>query len=563
MKYKFDSMGRFVDYEFVVEFVEEFLPTLITYSGFSRKETIEEVDDDGNVIKREINLPLTYTYLDGEIKLTSLNGYPFIKDYFFNKLSIFFANIDYDKDSDYKPSKYLNDDEIALLHTIGVDVPVDKNIFDPNIIQEDSKEKKTNSKPILYNSFYIEHTKEQVTFLLDNLSELSYILDLIINNLDKQKKNTLINMKENKYLNEYNDDEYYKTNDNDLNSLLLYLKDDSPTKYTIPSVTDLDFKTTKIEVIYKKIKNVVLSKKDDKSKCLNDEEYLDLFIKYKIIELQQRFVYKILNEVKEHHSFCRKLELIKTREIFSVRFSNLLLQKDIDTSTVLSWLGITPQTLSDYKRSKTLPDNTKLIILSKNFGVSIDYLLGLSDLKDHKYYPAFKCFNIFGFTPEAFDSLYYLKNEHPWNYAHIITTINLLLEEKGLSTLNDITDYLTHRLSKDYYTLNAEDVETLENNIIRLLESNEKNSSDGIKKILKDFKINLPLSSIDNLDATTLLAIQQNLINLKNHTTKNIDLVEEQIRPYFEKIWLKDDDFITDNSDFLDNDYIDEDEEPF
>lgn len=538
MKYKYNSMGRFIGPDFVFSFVERFLGDLITYKGFLVEEKYDEINQNGILEEKTTLVPLTYGYGEDEIELTSLNAYPFIEIYFFDKLEDFFKPVIKDKDFLKDEFRYLNDSELAVINNIGAKLPSDTDSYDPNI--------KTNKKDP-YNAYYKDHTKEQVNFILGILSSLIYMLDTI----EKDLNNHLLTILSFIYYHHCSLDD---TPNKKITLNAETLGDLHPSKFKITSVKNSIFKNSTIDSVYKTIRKELLANYS-KSAILKDEEYLDHLVKYKIIELQLSLIYAKKYNVTDNHLFCKKLDFYKVKEVFSKRFSEILTQKEIDTGTIIAWLAITPQTVSDYKKGKTLPDNNNLIILSKNLNVSVDYLLGLSDIKDYKLYPAWDSFKKFGYTSKAFDSLYFMKKQSPWQYSHLITTFNILLEEEGLKTITDITDFITHRLSSDYYTINVKAVKDLEDEIKMLIQT--KKNPSKIMDRLSVFKNNLPLSAINNLDSTTLLTIQQDLINLKLHTVNNINIMEEHIQPYFEKFYIDDEDKWT-NEEHLDEEPIDE-----
>ena len=66
--------------------------------------------------------------------------------------------------------------------------------------------------------------------------------------------------------------------------------------------------------------------------------------------------------------------------LFWERFSGLCNDHKLKPNPVASEIGIASGTLSKWKEGKTFPNGETLIKISKYFGCSIDYLLGISDL---------------------------------------------------------------------------------------------------------------------------------------------------------------------------------------
>lgn len=62
------------------------------------------------------------------------------------------------------------------------------------------------------------------------------------------------------------------------------------------------------------------------------------------------------------------------------RLRNLRTDKDLRQIDVAMKTGIDQKTLSNYETGKTLPDADSLIKLADFYGVSIDYLVGRTDI---------------------------------------------------------------------------------------------------------------------------------------------------------------------------------------
>lgn len=63
------------------------------------------------------------------------------------------------------------------------------------------------------------------------------------------------------------------------------------------------------------------------------------------------------------------------------RFAQLLKENNLTCYKVSKDTGIATATLSDWKNEKSVPKVEKLKIISKYFDVSIDWLLGVSDIR--------------------------------------------------------------------------------------------------------------------------------------------------------------------------------------
>lgn len=58
------------------------------------------------------------------------------------------------------------------------------------------------------------------------------------------------------------------------------------------------------------------------------------------------------------------------------RIKNLRIQNDITQKELADYLGVTPKAISFYELNQRQPSNDMILMLSKKFGVSTDYLLG-------------------------------------------------------------------------------------------------------------------------------------------------------------------------------------------
>lgn len=64
---------------------------------------------------------------------------------------------------------------------------------------------------------------------------------------------------------------------------------------------------------------------------------------------------------------------------FSIRLKQLRQKHKMTQSDLAKILGLKPTAISNYESERNEPSFDKLIVLSKYFDVTIDYLLGLSD----------------------------------------------------------------------------------------------------------------------------------------------------------------------------------------
>lgn len=100
------------------------------------------------------------------------------------------------------------------------------------------------------------------------------------------------------------------------------------------------------------------------------------------------------------------------------------------------------QKIADLERGKSTPSANDLILLSKIFNVSADYLLGLSDTATTDKDIQFIC-KYTGLSERAIEVLHFYKD-----YEMICPTINLLLETEISSVLQEL-GYMCSDMPKD------------------------------------------------------------------------------------------------------------------
>lgn len=72
------------------------------------------------------------------------------------------------------------------------------------------------------------------------------------------------------------------------------------------------------------------------------------------------------------------------KEVFAARLKWLRQRKNISLAALAKEIGITAQSLSLYENAERVPNIEVLYKLAKDFNVSSDYLIGLTDCKDPK-----------------------------------------------------------------------------------------------------------------------------------------------------------------------------------
>lgn len=72
------------------------------------------------------------------------------------------------------------------------------------------------------------------------------------------------------------------------------------------------------------------------------------------------------------------------KPILAIRLRQLREEKRLSQIDLSKEIHISNTTLSDYERGKSAPDYDKLRILSKYYDVTVDYLLGLTDVRNEE-----------------------------------------------------------------------------------------------------------------------------------------------------------------------------------
>lgn len=83
-------------------------------------------------------------------------------------------------------------------------------------------------------------------------------------------------------------------------------------------------------------------------------------------------------------------------EKFTKRLYDLINESDCDQKDLAEKTGITAATISRYLNKKTLPSGRNLELLAEVFNVSVDYLLGRSDIRNYNSNDTFAAHTISG-----------------------------------------------------------------------------------------------------------------------------------------------------------------------
>lgn len=109
-------------------------------------------------------------------------------------------------------------------------------------------------------------------------------------------------------------------------------------------------------------------------------------------------------------------------------------------------LGIARQTISQYMDGSALPNTEKLYLISEYFNVSIDYLLGKTDIKSYDINDR-AIHTVTGLNQASIDKLKKWKKESAihFHYKGLLESINIFLsDEKTESLFNDTYAYIRY-----------------------------------------------------------------------------------------------------------------------
>lgn len=72
------------------------------------------------------------------------------------------------------------------------------------------------------------------------------------------------------------------------------------------------------------------------------------------------------------------------KKVFSTRLSMLRKERKISTRALATEIGISQQAISQFEKEMTYPHVNTLTAIAEYFDVSLDYLVGRSDVKERR-----------------------------------------------------------------------------------------------------------------------------------------------------------------------------------
>lgn len=163
-------------------------------------------------------------------------------------------------------------------------------------------------------------------------------------------------------------------------------------------------------------------------------------------------------------------------KVFSERLCQLIEEKGITQNQLAEAIGKTRQTINGYTLGNTAPDSDTLIELSNYFDVSVDYLLGLSDVKTLDVQVKAICEYI-GLSNEAVQLLHCINEDNSQQTKEFLYYTSKLL-------LNTRLQEMTINIRKYFEALQELEKITSKRNIVDN-ENDFDTSSEEFKKIAR------------------------------------------------------------------------------
>ena len=131
----------------------------------------------------------------------------------------------------------------------------------------------------------------------------------------------------------------------------------------------------------------------------------------------------------EHSSVANK------KALFPTQLRDLRKEKGVSQEELSYVLGVSKSTIGLWETGDTLPDAGSLHDLAVYYGVSADYLLGLSDIKTNKAHPRVVC-ELTGLSEEAFKAIWAIScSEQKYGNRKLKDAMNEFLSNKKFVSL--------------------------------------------------------------------------------------------------------------------------------
>ena len=204
----------------------------------------------------------------------------------------------------------------------------------------------------------------------------------------------------------------------------------------------------------------------------------------------------------------------------------------ITDADIAALFNVAGSTINRWKKG-TLPPLETAVEMAEIFGVTTDYLLGVSSTPDKDTEKDYDVFKKFGISLEAFKNLTLYKEEseqpekvHNFDYRKAKEGLNYLLSQIGtdknvktvrMDILTDIGYFLSQRRFDKYYYFESDDVDNLYGSLFESLDSERNFSPEYVKNELEVFFATLPRFTGTE---TTLVLLDNIRDNLKKYKTE-------------------------------------------
>ncbi len=232
---------------------------------------------------------------------------------------------------------------------------------------------------------------------------------------------------------------------------------------------------------------------------------------------------KLLNASQNEEKYYLYKEIVDKLEQEGAAISeyDIAIMFNVASSTVNRW------------KKGTLPPLETAVEMAEIFGVTTDYLLGVSSTPDKDTEKGYDAFRKFGLSLEAFNNLTLYKEEfeqperiHDFKYRKAMEGLNYLLSQVGtgengktvrMEILTDIGYFLSQTRFDKYYYFDSDDLDNLYSGLFDSLNSKENFSPEYVRSDLEEFFASLPrFTGVE----TTLVLLDNIRDSLKKYKTE-------------------------------------------
>ena len=204
----------------------------------------------------------------------------------------------------------------------------------------------------------------------------------------------------------------------------------------------------------------------------------------------------------------------------------------ISEADIAIMFNVAPSTVNRWKKG-ALPPLETAVEMAEIFGVTTDYLLGVSSNPDKDTEKEYDVFKKFGLSLEAYKNLTLYKEEyeqpekaHDYKFSKAMEGLNYLLRQVGtgesgktvrMDILTDIGYFLSQTRFYKYYYFDSDDLDNLYSGLFDSLNAKDNFNPDYVKNELEEFFSTLPRFTGTE---TTLVLLDNIRDNLKKYKTE-------------------------------------------